>query len=65
MFTAAYVANRSPHSALGIATPYKKLLGEEANRMHLRVFGAKAFVHIETHTGELEPKRLVGITLGV
>lgn len=49
MFTAAYLANRTPHSALNIETPYKALYGKEATLQHLRTIGSRAFVHIEKH----------------
>ena len=48
MLTAAYLSNRSPHSALGMETPYKKLYGKEADLSLLKIIGARAFVHIET-----------------
>ena len=48
MLTAAYLSNRSPHSALGMETPYKKLYGKEADLSILKIIGARAFVHIET-----------------
>ena len=50
MFTAAYLANRTPHSALNMATSYKDLHGKEATLQHLRTIGSRAFVHIEAHT---------------
>lgn len=59
-FTAAYVINRAPHSALGNEIPFKLHYSEEANLTHLRAIGAHAFVHIETHTKNLEDKAWEG-----
>ncbi|CAN0073645.1 unnamed protein product, partial [Sphacelaria rigidula] len=42
MFTAAYLANRSPHSALDMQSPHKMLKGTEPDLKHLRVVGARA-----------------------
>ncbi|CAM9595151.1 unnamed protein product, partial [Sphacelaria rigidula] len=52
MFTAAYLANRSPHSALDMQSPHKMLKGTEPDLKHLRVIGARTFVHIERHTSK-------------
>ena len=46
MFTAEYLANRAPRSALNMVTPYKPLHGKEATLQHLRTIGSRAFVHI-------------------
>ena len=43
----AYLKNRTPHKALKMETPFKMLHGEEADLLHLRVVGAKPFVHIK------------------
>ena len=64
MFTAAYLLNRVPHSALGMVTPYKKLYGKDANLSHLRVIGARAFVHVETHTKKMADKAWEGALCG-
>ncbi|CAB1120117.1 unnamed protein product [Ectocarpus sp. CCAP 1310/34] len=56
MQTAAYLSNRVPHAALGNITPYKALYGKDANLGHLRAIGARAFVHVETHTRNLDSK---------
>ena len=64
MFTAAYLANRTPHSALNMGTPYKTLRGKEATLQHLRTIGARAFVHIETHTKKLEDRSWEGRLCG-
>ena len=45
MMAASYICNRIPHSALNMATPYKKLYGKDADLSHLKTIGARAFVH--------------------
>ena len=47
MLTAAYVCNRMPHSGLDMEAPFKRLYGKEANLSHLKIIGARAFVHIK------------------
>ncbi|CAN0098636.1 unnamed protein product [Sphacelaria rigidula] len=64
MFTAAYLANRSPHSALDMQPPHKMLKGTEPHLKHLRVVGARAFVHIERHTSKLALKVVEGRLVG-
>ena len=44
---AAYLKNRTPHKALKMETPFKMFHAEEADFSHLRVIGARAFVHIK------------------
>ena len=56
MFTAEYLANRAPRSALNMVTPYKPLHGKEATLQHLKTIGSRAFVHVETHTKKLEDR---------
>ena len=67
MQTAVYVSNRVPHAALANETPYKALYGKDVHLGHLRVIGARAFVHVETHTKKLEHRawegRLVGYSV--
>ena len=62
--TASYLSNRAPHEALGNKTPFQALYGTSAHLGHLRTIGARAFVHIETFTKELDARawerRLVG-----
>ncbi|CAN0542042.1 unnamed protein product, partial [Laminaria digitata] len=50
MFTAAFLGNRAPHSAIGMQSPYKMLHGTEPDLRLLRVIGSRAFVHIETYS---------------
>ena len=64
MFTAAYVGNRAPHSALNMQSPYKMLKGTEPDLRILRVIGARAFVHIERRTKKLALKAVEGRLVG-
>ena len=45
MHTAVYLSNRTPHAALHNRTPYKALYGTDKHLGHLRVVGARSFVH--------------------
>ena len=54
--TAVYLVNRLPHSALGFQTPYFKMFGKQAVLTHLRVVGARAFVHYEHHREKLQDR---------
>ena len=45
MMAALYTCDRIPRSALNMETPYKKLYGEDADLFHLKIIGARAFVH--------------------
>ena len=45
---ALYICNRIPQSALNKETPYKKIYGKDADLSHLKITGARAFVHIKT-----------------
>ena len=45
---ASYICNWISHSALNTETPYKKLYGKDADLSHLKIIGARAFVHIKT-----------------
>ena len=56
IFTAAYLSNRPPHSALGGATPYIRMHNKEADLSGLRAIGARAFVHRETYTRKLDDR---------
>ena len=44
---AAYPKNGTPHKALKMETPFKTLHAEEADLSHLRVIGARTFMHIK------------------
>ena len=62
--TASYLRNRAPHSALNHETPFKTLHGKDADLRHLRVIGAGAFVHVETHQKKLDPRAWEGRVVG-
>ena len=64
MFTATYLANRSPHSTLEGATPYSKMHNLEPDHTGLRAIGARAFVHRETYTKKLEDRAFEGKLCG-
>ena len=63
------MSKRVSHTALANETPYKALYGKgkDAHLGHLRAIGARAFVHVETHTKKLEHRawegRLVGYSV--
>ena len=44
---ASCICNRTPHLARNMETPYKKLYGKDADLSHLKIIGARAFVHIK------------------
>ncbi|CAB1115976.1 unnamed protein product [Ectocarpus sp. CCAP 1310/34] len=64
MLTAAYLLNRSPHSALGGATPYSKLHNKSPDLSGLRVIGARAFVHHEGYRTKLDDRAFEGKLCG-
>ena len=64
MSTAAFLGNRTPHSAIGMRSPYKLLHGTELSLRLLRVIGARAFVRIERHSQKLELKAVEGRLVG-
>ena len=64
MLTAAYLLNRSPHSALGGATPYSKLHNKLPDLSGLRVIGARAFVHHERYRKKLDDRAFEGKLCG-
>ena len=64
LFTAAYIANRSPHSSLGGQTPYFKLHNKHADLSFLRAIGSRSFVHTEVYTSKFEDKAWEGMLCG-
>ena len=64
MLTAAYLANRSPHSALGGATPYSKMYNKSPDLSRLRTIGARAFVHHERYRKKLDDRAFEGKLCG-
>ena len=53
-----------PHSGLDMKTPFKRLYGKEANLSHLKIIGARAFVHIKD-AQKMEPKSWEGMLCGL
>ena len=49
MFTAAFLGNRAPDSAIGTQSPHQMLHGTEPDLRFVRVVGARTFLHIETY----------------
>ena len=64
MFTAAFLVNRAPHSAIDIQSPYKIIHRTEPDLRLLRVIGARAFVHIEAYSKTFELKAVEGRLVG-
>ena len=60
-----YIINRSPHRALGGKSPYSKLYSRNPDLSSLRIIGARAFVHKETHVHKLEHKAWEGLMIGI
>ena len=50
LFALVHVYNRSPHSALGGATPLGVWSGKTPSLAHLRAFGCRAWLHIPKET---------------
>ena len=64
MFTAAFLGNRAPRSAIGMQSPFKMLHGTEPDLRLLQAIGVRAFVHIETYSKNLELKAVEGRLVG-
>ena len=63
-FTATFLANRMPHSALQTQAPFTVIFGVQAKLDHLRAMRARAFAYIGTHTTKLEDKTWEGRLCG-
>ena len=59
-----YIISRSPHRALGGKSPYSTLYSRNPDLSSLRIIGARAFVHKETHVRKLEQKAWEGLMIG-
>ncbi|CAB1120472.1 unnamed protein product [Ectocarpus sp. CCAP 1310/34] len=64
MMTAAYLTNRTPHAALGGATPYSKMYNTTPDLSRLRAIGARAFVHHERYKKKLDDRAFEGKLCG-
>lgn len=63
--TAAYVANRSPNSAIQYELPEERYTAGEVNVGHLRVFGSQCVVHVLRHKRKkFDPSGVKGIFVG-
>lgn len=62
--TATYIANRTPHAALNSKSPFEVRFDQTAKLDHHRAIGARAFVHIQTHTKKLVDKAWEGKLCG-
>lgn len=56
MFSAADLLNHVRYSMTNTMAPCKQPYGTEENPFHLRVIGARPFVHVKTHTTTLVDK---------
>ena len=63
MLAAACLCTRIPHSGLDMETPFKRLYGKAAPLSHLKIIGARAFVHVKD-AKKLEPKSWEGMLCG-
>ena len=62
---AAYVRNRLPCSANpNSLSPFEVRYGRRPDLRHLRPFGVRAFVRIQTHITKVQPRAYKGIMLG-
>ena len=59
----AYLKNRTPYNGLEMKTSFNMVCGEEADLLHLRVIGARTFVHL-TDSGKLDAAAWEGKACG-
>ena len=63
--TAVYLRNRSPTKALANATPYQAWRGDTPDLSHLRVFGCRAYMHLDkTKRSKLQARSIPVIFVG-
>ena len=62
--TSVYLLNRIPNKTIDMDTSHRRMLGNHASLAHLRIIGARAFVHQPLHTGKLEEKAWEGRLVG-
>lgn len=63
--TTAYLRNRVPNRGILNTTPYSEWYDRKPDVSHLRIFGAKAFVHIpNVMRRKMDPKSRKGIFVG-
>ena len=62
---AVYLRNRSPTKALTDATPYEAWRGDKPDLSHLRVFGCRAYMHVDkTKRSKLQPRSIPVVFVG-
>jgi hypothetical protein len=65
VLTAVYLRNRSPTRALTDATPYEAWRGDKPDLSHLRAFGCRAYMHLDsTRRSKLQPRSVPVIFVG-
>lgn len=66
IFTANYIINRSPTSALKSQTPFEMWLNRKPDLSKLRVFGAKAYAHVpkERRTSKFDERSKLYYMMG-
>ena len=65
VMTAVYLRNRSPTKALTDATPYEAWRGDKPDLSHLRVFGCRAYMHLDkTKRNKIQPRSIPVIFVG-
>lgn len=62
--TSAYHYNGIPHRSIGMDTPYHRMYGKHPNLSHLRIIGAKAFLHVEGYKDKMLERACQGIPIG-
>ena len=64
--TAVYLRNRSPTKALTDSTPYEAWRGDKPDLSHLRVFGCRAYMHLDrTKRSKLQARSIPVILSGM
>ena len=65
VMAAVYLRNRSPTKALTDATPYEAWRGDKPDLSHLRVFGCRAYMHVDkTKRSKLQPRSIPVVFVG-
>ena len=65
VMAAVYLRNRSPTKALTDATPYEAWRGDKPDLSHLRVFGCRAYMHVDkTKRSKLQPRSVPVVFVG-
>lgn len=64
--TAAYIYNRTPHSAIDFITPFEKAFNKQPDVTNIRMIGCRAYVHDETiaQGKKLHPRAYIAYLVG-